>query len=208
MLLELATLTVLTHTQYRGACRRYHLFLSHSWLDGQDSMRHLKACLGLLMLPDLEIFLDVDNLEFMDELTQAIDESQTVLLYLTQGYIESHSCRTELLRALLAGKTLCVMIDEGGPKSESMTLERACARLAEAWTDEDAPMWGLGQHARDWAVSLQKPLPTATSIVSAVRELAWRIHLTAAAPPRCRTAASAQRPRLPTTSSPPCLPLV
>jgi hypothetical protein len=45
-----------------GQTERYHLFLSHSWLDGQDSMRHLKACLGLLMLPELEIFLDVDNL--------------------------------------------------------------------------------------------------------------------------------------------------
>ena len=42
----------------------YHLFLSHTWRhgSGQDAMRVMKN--GLLdMVPDLKIFLDVDDLQ-------------------------------------------------------------------------------------------------------------------------------------------------
>ena len=54
--------------------RHFHLFLSHVWGTGQDQMRIVKQRL-LEMIPDLSVFLDVDDLEDISNL---------------QGYIAVH----------------------------------------------------------------------------------------------------------------------
>ena len=47
--------------------RGFHIFLSHVWASGQDQMRVAKQRL-LEMIPDLSIFLDVDDLEDISNL--------------------------------------------------------------------------------------------------------------------------------------------
>ena len=56
---------------------KFHTFLSHSWLTGQDQMRITKQRL-LELLPTLSIFLDVDIEDMViSDLEGYIDASQT-----------------------------------------------------------------------------------------------------------------------------------
>lgn len=95
-----ATFTVPTH---------FHLFLSHVWGTGQDQMRIVKQRL-LEMVPELEVFLDVDgmresdkrdglasllrpyvmlipaDLEEIGDLEGYINRSEVILVYCSQGY--------------------------------------------------------------------------------------------------------------------------
>jgi hypothetical protein len=57
----------------------YHLFLSHVWGTGQDQMRIVKQRL-LEMIPDVQVFLDVDDLEEIGDLEGYIERSLSVLV--------------------------------------------------------------------------------------------------------------------------------
>ena len=63
---------------------RYHLFLSHVWGTGQDQAAVLKRQL-LRMVPGLSVFLDVDDLADIGNLEGYIDESMSVLMFLSRG---------------------------------------------------------------------------------------------------------------------------
>lgn len=58
----------------------FHLFLSHVWGTGQDQMRIVKQRL-LEMMPDLRIFLDVDDLKEIGNLEGYIEQSEVVLIF-------------------------------------------------------------------------------------------------------------------------------
>ena len=66
----------------------YHLFLSHVWGTGQDQMRVVKQRL-LELLPDLNVFLDVDDLEDISDLEGYVARSHRVLVFCSTGYFES-----------------------------------------------------------------------------------------------------------------------
>ena len=51
----------------------FHLFLSHTWVTGQDRMRLVKTRLSAI-LPDLKLFLDVDDLTNWDHATDETEE--------------------------------------------------------------------------------------------------------------------------------------
>jgi hypothetical protein len=72
----------------------YHLFLSHAWQHGQDQMRLVKDRLGE-MLPELKVFLDVDDMREGNGATY-VDQSVTVLAFVTAGYFESLNCTREV----------------------------------------------------------------------------------------------------------------
>ena len=93
---------------------RYHLFLSHTWLSGQDQALHrgpaaaaqhagpstrllpplprqvhlIKRRLSTLA-PGMDIFLDVDNLQEFGSLADEVAASDVVLLFLSRGYFHS-----------------------------------------------------------------------------------------------------------------------
>jgi hypothetical protein len=63
----------------------YHLFLSHTWGTGQNQMQALKKELQLLV-PSMQVFLDVENLDSISALEDLITKSETVLVFLSTGY--------------------------------------------------------------------------------------------------------------------------
>ena len=78
--------------------KTWHAFLSHNWAN-QDVAATIKRQLQLL-LPDVCIFLDVDNLESVDALEGYMRESQAVLILLgSPRYFGSHNCLREVVSA-------------------------------------------------------------------------------------------------------------
>ena len=95
----------------------YHLFLSHVWGTGQDQMRVIKQRL-LEMVPELSIFLDVDDLEDISDLQGYIERSWTVLIFCSKGYFSSRNCMIELRSSVTKGKRILPLVepllDRGG----------------------------------------------------------------------------------------------
>ena len=89
----------------------FHLFLSHSWVSGQDTMRIVKQRL-LEMMPSLSVFLDVDIEELdIGNLEGYVDASQAVLVFCSAGYFTSRNCMRELKQSALQSKRLIAMLD-------------------------------------------------------------------------------------------------
>ena len=71
---------------------RYHTFVSHVWGTGQDQVHTLVRQLQLL-LPGVRVWLDVDSLTNVGALEESIRQSQTVIIFLSEGYFASRNCR-------------------------------------------------------------------------------------------------------------------
>ena len=91
----------------------YHLFLSHVWSTGQDQMRVVKQRLRE-MLPEVRVFLDVDDLEEIGDLERYIDDSAAILVFCSAGYCESRNCMRELCHAVAKGVPLVALLEEAG----------------------------------------------------------------------------------------------
>lgn len=123
----------------------FHLFLSHSWSSGQDQMRVVKQRL-IEMLPDLHVFLDVDDLA-EGRGAEYVDRSSTVLIFLSDGYFESANCMRELLRAMYDNKPI-ITLHETSVKHGGLTLKdietglEGVPRLLAATT--------LGAEIKEW----------------------------------------------------------
>jgi hypothetical protein len=89
---------------------RYHIFLSHVWGSGQDTMRIIKSRL-FEMMPDLSIFLDVDNLEDTSDLKGYIERAQTVLIFCSEDYFTSKNCMIEFRSVVMEKKPIIALID-------------------------------------------------------------------------------------------------
>jgi len=87
---------------------KFHLFLSHIWMTGQDQVAVIKRQLNLL-LPGISVFLDVDNLQEIGNLEQYVAASQCVLIFLSKGYFFSTSCLRELRYAMEHRKPLLLV---------------------------------------------------------------------------------------------------
>ena len=89
---------------------RYHVFISHSW-DNQDAAATIKRQLQLL-LPGIRIFLDVDDLQRIDELESLVGSSAALLVLLgSRAYFRSHNCLRELRTAIGSGRPLLLVHD-------------------------------------------------------------------------------------------------
>ena len=121
----------------------YHTFLSHVWGTGQDQMRIIKQRLGE-MVPDLVVFLDVDDLEVIDDLEGYIERARTILIYCSSGYFKSKNCMRELVSATSKQKPLIALIDPDASRG-GLSLEQVHAQLLEA--DDLYLKWGFNcQH--------------------------------------------------------------
>ena len=110
---------------------KFHLFLSHSWVSGQDIMRAVKQRL-LEMMPTLSIFLDVDIADFdIGDLEGYVDASKAVLVFCSAGYFSSRNCLRELKRSVDGKKRLIAMLDPDAQKG-GMTLEEVHVQAGEA----------------------------------------------------------------------------
>ena len=68
-----------------------------------------------LLLPGVEVFLDVDDLESIAALEEYISSSRVVLLFLSRGYLRSVNCQREV-RAALANNKPIVLVQEVDPE--------------------------------------------------------------------------------------------
>ena len=104
---------------------KYHLFLSHGWQHAQDQMRAVKTSLQEI-LPDLDIFLDVDDM--LSGLgAEQVQDSDNILLFVTSDYFMKPNCMRELLHAIFLGKPLITMLEMNrnhGGISRSGVLEQ------------------------------------------------------------------------------------
>jgi len=88
----------------------WHLFLSHIWGSGQDQCATIKRQLSLL-LPDVSIFLDIDDLESIDKLEEYIEGSQVIMIFVSKGYFKSNNCLREVRCAVAKKKPLTLVHD-------------------------------------------------------------------------------------------------
>ena len=80
--------------------RKWHVFLSHVWggadfNGGQDQCGALKRRLQMLV-PQITCFLDVDDLQNIGDLEAYVDQSEVVIIFLTDGYFRSRNCQREI----------------------------------------------------------------------------------------------------------------
>ena len=87
---------------------RFHLFLSHTWNDCQDSAAVIKRQLQRLV-PGASIFLDVDDLADITKLEEYIEQSAVVLLMLSRGYFASRNCMREVEQSIMGKKRLILL---------------------------------------------------------------------------------------------------
>jgi len=88
----------------------WHLFLSHIWGSGQDQCATIKRQLSLL-LPDVSIFLDIDDLESIDKLEEYIEQSQVIMIFVSKGYFKSNNCLREVHCTVAKKKPLALVHD-------------------------------------------------------------------------------------------------
>jgi len=88
----------------------YHLFLSHSWISGTDAAPEMKERL-LNLLPDVKIFLDVDDLASGRGAAE-VAASKILIVFLSDGYLTRPNTVRELLRAMSLRKIIIAVFDE------------------------------------------------------------------------------------------------
>lgn len=87
---------------------QYHLFLSHVWATGQDQVAVIKRRL-LELMPHAKIFLDVEDLESIAHLEKYIEQSASVMIFLSRGYFLSQNCLREANHAVDKRKNILLM---------------------------------------------------------------------------------------------------
>ena len=88
---------------------------------GQDAVAVIKSELQLL-LPSIQVFLDVDDLEDIGALESYIGRSQVILFFLSGGYFRSKNCLREVRAALSQGKPI-ILVQEADENKGGGTLE-------------------------------------------------------------------------------------
>ena len=93
---------------------KWALFLSHTWASAQDQCAVIKRQLTR-MLPGISIFLDVDDLDDINNLDEWIARSVVLLLFASDKYFTSWSCQNEI-KSSLKWKRPFFLVHEADPK--------------------------------------------------------------------------------------------
>ena len=109
------------------------------WSTGQDQMRIVKQRL-VEMVPELAVFLDVDDMEDISQLEGYVDRSQVILIFCSRGYFESKNCCRELTSAVMKGKRLIALL-ESEVKHGGMGVAEVRAELQAMEARYDT--WGM-----------------------------------------------------------------
>ena len=88
------------------------------------------------MIPDLRVWLDVDDLRDMRGLEAAIDSTRAVLVFCSSGYVESTNCMRELRHTVGTGKPIIALLElecrHGGLSPDQMREKLLAYRAADA----------------------------------------------------------------------------
>ena len=129
----------------RESGHKWMLFLSHIWSTGQDQNAAIKLQLQL-MLPQIPIFLDVDDLEDTAALERYVAESAVVNMFLSKGYLQSRNCLREV-KAVVDQKKPYVFVHEaneskgGAPLDELKNELRSDELRAGLFDGRQATVW-------------------------------------------------------------------
>jgi hypothetical protein len=92
-----------------GKCN-YHVFMSHVWATGQSKTHAIARKLKLL-LPQLQVWLDVDLLDDVSNLEEYVESTLVFFLFYSTGYFKSTNCLREIYAAIEMGKPIIVVYD-------------------------------------------------------------------------------------------------
>jgi len=112
----------------------FHLFLSHVWGTGQDQMRIVKQRL-LEMIPDMHVFLDVDDLQDTSELEEMIGKSDKVLVFCSRGYFQSKNCLRELRAAVSKTRPILALFEPD--KAKGLTQREVRNQILEGYWEDN-----------------------------------------------------------------------
>ena len=101
----------------------YHYFISHVMSTGQDQARSIKDLLRIAV-PDLSIFLDIDDMKDVSNLENEIDVSLKVIVFISASYFCSRNCLRELQHAVLT-KNDIILVRETQSEHGAVPLEIA-----------------------------------------------------------------------------------
>ena len=152
----------------------FHLFLSHTWVQGEDEMRAVKLRL-VEMMPEAIIFLDKDDLKHGAG-ADYVDKSSSVLAMCTVEYFRSRACARELFRAVLQGKPLIALLEpderRGGLSRQAIAHLLISARFPIVGASSSSPethtwtaQWALDGEVLEWGFPAT---PTGEQILSAL----------------------------------------
>ena len=139
---------------------KWHLFLSHTWANGQDQCAKIKTGLRLCVRK-MKIFLDVDDLEDLQFLERDVKSTAVVMLFLTKSYFKSANCQRELRASEREDKPL-ILLRETAPSKGGLlvpALIEECPEELRAFVfreDRLKQMVPFYRHERVWAVTLQQ----------------------------------------------------
>ena len=139
---------------------KWHLFLSHTWANGQDQCAKIKTGLRLCVRR-MKIFLDVDDLEDLQFLERDIKATAVVMIFLTKSYFKSANCQRELRASEREDKPL-ILLRETAPSKGGLlvpALIEECPEELRAFVfreDRLKQMVPFYRHERVWAVTLQQ----------------------------------------------------
>ena len=131
----------------------WHLFNSHIWKTGQDATATIKRQLQIL-LPDINVFLDVDDLKDVGALDDYIDRSQVILFFLSLGYFASRVTTPHPTRSPLYPPHQCLPRAELPPRGPLVAREEEAAH--------PRARSGSDQGRRDAATAPRRVPPGAT----------------------------------------------
>ncbi|KAL1512253.1 hypothetical protein AB1Y20_005515 [Prymnesium parvum] len=100
----------------------WHLFLSHIWSTGQDQVAVIKRQL-LAFMPESKVFLDVDDLQSIEELEQYVRRSSVILVFLSRGYFLSRNAMREVFAAEDLAKPLVLVHERSRSKGGAPLVE-------------------------------------------------------------------------------------
>ena len=118
---------------------KWHLFLSHTWANGQDQCAKIKTGLRLCVR-SMKVFLDVDDLEDLQFLERDVKATAVVLIFLTKSYFKSANCQREIRACMREDKPLILVREtapsKGGTLMPVLTEEcpavRSCGSMSSA----------------------------------------------------------------------------
>ena len=150
----------------------WHFFPSHNWAQGQSDMRVVKQRL-LEMIPELRVFLDVDNLGTGTLNSAHVDISSSVMCFCTQLFFRSGPCAQEVVRTVVQKKPVFVLLEPD--KAAGGLTEAECRRVFADnpdWTTEIKPRIGkLEDKLAKWRVDWKRPelvMPTTAEVEAAL----------------------------------------
>jgi len=92
-----------------GECK-YHFFMSHTWASGQDKVHKIARMLNLYVR-EVKIWLDVDQLENLNNLEDEVVKCAHFILFYSKDVFNSVNCRREILMAMEADKPITVLYE-------------------------------------------------------------------------------------------------